>query len=140
MSKIESSGATWGAMNPNSTHQRWSDWRFLVHADRVRRPSRREVLENARRFFSQLFGTTVGRLRVTVVGSDRYLIHVQIEGPAPYDPGLQRAVRDRVAEHFVARGFGPSARLVSMHVALLAGDAQDGTPPAQLLALPSILS
>ncbi|MEO8481091.1 MAG: hypothetical protein ABI634_02705 [Acidobacteriota bacterium] len=124
-------------MNPNSTHQRWSAWTFVVQARADKRPARLEVVDNARRFFRAGFKSTVGRLQVEVTGS-RYVIAVQIEGPPCHDPAYRLHVAGEVRERFVRPGFGPGARLVQMDVRLLAGTAEDGQPAAQLLVLPSI--
>jgi hypothetical protein len=128
-------------MDPNSQHQRWSRWSFdIISPDLARRPKSSEVVDNARRFFATGFHSTVGRVRVDRRAMDRYAVSVEIEGPPVHDPCYRMDVARRVAEHFVARGFGPQARIEHWTVMCLAGDAEDGKPPAQALFMPQIAS
>lgn len=128
--------ATWtGTEQPNSQNQRWSRWLFGVRTDR-RRPSVQECIENARRFFVKGFGSA-GRVRCDRRGT-YYSFVVEVEGPPAHDPAYREHVKAQFAEHFVARGFGQGARLVTFEVGLLSGSHEDGSPPDQLLVLPHL--
>lgn len=131
--------AAYGSLDPNSGNQRWSRWRFVVAPGR-RRPSAREVRDNWQRYLPKLFKTTVGRgkaERVTLEGRVFYALVAEVEGAPVHDPGFVSWVRREVTGVFVEKGFGVGARLADMDAALLAGDAEDGRPRAQLLVLPS---
>lgn len=128
---------SWAGMNPNSGHQRWSRWDFTIAATVAKQPAQDFVLDAARRFFRQMFHTTTGQVRVTVLGLS-YLVSLRVEGVAVHDPSVRAAVQAQFAEHFVARGFGAGARLVRMDASLLAGSAEDGTPADHLIVLPTI--
>lgn len=127
---------TWGAMNPNSGGQRWSQWTFSILAAR-RCPPASEVLDAARRFFRLGFKTDAGQVKVDVSGR-LYTVSIQIEGPPCHDPDYRRQVVAQMRARFVAQGFGVGARLLNMDVRLLAGTAEDGSPAAQLLVLPPL--
>lgn len=127
---------SWGAMNPNSRHQLWSRWKFVFTA--VRRPPVVEVRDNARRFFKQLFRTDVGQIRVSWAVGGTWTIELRLEGPPAHDPDCRASAQHQFVEHFMKRGFGPYSELVSMDVAILAGDEQDGKPSSQLIVLPPI--
>jgi hypothetical protein len=127
----------WGAVDPNSTHQRWSRWVATVRAHRTRRPTLEDVRLNWTRYVRRLFRTTVGRIRVEVL-DDRYRLVAELEGPPVHDPAYVAWVRRELAGAFVAKGFGPGAVLEDLETALLAGSAEDGRPAAQLLVLPRL--
>jgi len=127
--------APFGIIDPNSQHQLWSRWIFGVQASPTKLPPVQECADNARHFFAKGFQSTVGRTRCDQQG--RYYVFVtEIEGPPAHDPEYIAAVKRQFIEHFMARGFGPSARLVRFHVGVLAGDQQDGQPPNQMLVMP----
>lgn len=126
----------WGPMDPNSTHQRWSKWMFVIRAHR-KRPSKADIIDNARRFFALTFRSTVGQVMVDV-WRNTYTIYLVIEGPAAHDPSVQDAIERQFREHFICRGFGVGARLEKMEVGLLAGSREDGRPPDQLIVMPRI--
>lgn len=69
-----------------------------------------------------------------------YGITLEIEGPAVHDVALREYVKKDFTEKFVGQGFGVGARLVGFEAGLLAGDAQDGKPPAQFLVVPGFQS
>lgn len=124
--------APWGAMQPNSQHQLWSRWRFVVHSTKP--VPYREVVENAMRWLRQGFGS-VGQARIT----ERVLtweIECIVEGVPSHDPGYVAHVR-RKFRGFVVAGWGVAA-VDSVSVKVLAGDVQDGRPRSQLVAMPSI--
>lgn len=130
----------WGIMDPNSAHQLWSEWRFLVRVtDRTRvLPSFEEVKLNWAKFVAQGFQTTVGQVHVVQIGR-MYRLTARVEGRPAHDPTYKEDVFRRVREHFVYRGFGNAARVIKSEVSILAGDTQDGKPPSQLLVMPTIL-
>lgn len=123
--------------NPNSQHQLWSRWQFVIVADR-KRPIVAECRENFRRWAAKGFQTWSGRAQVVLIGRKRYAFTLQIEGPPATDPAYREHVRKQFIEFFMHRGFGQGARLDVFHVGILSGDAEDGKPPAQLLALPTL--
>jgi len=126
----------WGPVDPNSTHQRWSDWTFRIHSP-TRRPGPREVRDNARRFARAVFRSTVGQLRLRLDGQGTYEVRIRIEGPAVYDPGYRASVERTWFEKFVRPGFGPDATM-TMTARHLAGSPQDGRPAAHLIVAPAI--
>ena len=143
--------APWGGMDPNSSHQVWSRWTFVF---RVRQDMSevgvKEVTDNARRFFAAGFGSTAGRVRCDAQqiatptpaqqGTWHVVVTLEIEGPPVHDPDLRTSVKADFREHFVKEGFGPSARFIDFSAGLLAGDVQDGKPPAQLLVMPAAVN
>jgi hypothetical protein len=128
----------WGPLDPNSQHQLWSRWTVTLHAMPGRAlPSVEEIADNARRFFVRLFRSTIGRVRADI--RDRYVeIVTEIEGPAAHDPALRAHAILQIREHFIRTGFGRPDCAVT--VGILAGDCQDGTPPAQLIVMPNVIS
>lgn len=126
-----------GPMDPNSQHQRWSRWVFGVEASPSKRPSVKECVDNARRYFAKAFQSTVGRVRCDAQGT-YYCFVVEIEGPPAHDPEYVRALKADITERFLRPGFGPSVQLVRCEVGLLAGDTEDGTPPEQFLVVPQL--
>lgn len=130
----------WGPVDPNSTHQRWSRWRFTIVSAPGRRPPLEDVRDNFQRYVGRLFGSTVGRIQVAIirVGADHlYVCVTEIEGPPVHDATYRDWVEREFAGVFVAKGFGPGARLRQMDATLLAGSAEDGKPARQLLVMPS---
>ncbi len=131
----------YGSMNPNSQHQLWSRWTFGVLANPTKLPTLRECRSNFSRWCSLGFASTVGRVRCTCTASAAgtvYLFVVEIEGPPAHDPGYRDAVRRQFAGRFMRTGFGSGAHLCRFEVSVLAGDRQDGSPPDQLLVLPTL--
>lgn len=129
--------ASFGTMQPNSVNQRWSRWSFTVAAEPPRLPDVSEVVDNARRFFAKGFQSHAGRVRVDQQGNF-YMIVVEIEGPPVHDLAYRDFVRSRFIEHFMWKGFGGSSRLTAFEAGLLAGSEEDGSPPAQLIVLPTL--
>ena len=129
--------AAYGSIDPNSQHQVWSRWVFGVEAAPNKLPPVSECVDNARRFFSKGFASSVGRVRCDQQGT-YYVFVAEIEGPPAHDPAYAESVRKEFAERFMVPGFGPGAQLVRFTTGILAGNQQDGNPPDQLLVLPSI--
>lgn len=124
-------------MDPNSQHQLWSSWVFGIQASPTKRPDVREVVDNARRYFTTVFHSTTGRVRCDEQGG-YYVVIIEIERPPAHDVTFASRVRDDFRERFVKQGFGPKAQLVRFEVSILAGDQQDGKPPDQLLVMPYV--
>lgn len=125
-------------INPNSQHQLWGRWTFVVMASSIQ-PSQQEVLHNARKYFRMAFPAAWGRYRCDVQVTPMaalYAIIAELEGPDVRDLAFVERIKIDFEDKFVKRGFGPSASLARFEVSLLAGDAQDGKPPAQLLVMP----
>lgn len=128
----------WGGMDPNTQHQRWSRWTVALEALPGRPlPSVQEITDNARRFYKTLFASSIGRVRADIRG--RFVeIVTEIEGPAAHDPDLRAHAILQIREHFIRKGFGHADCAVT--VGVLAGDCQDGKPPAQLIVMPNIIN
>jgi hypothetical protein len=126
-------------MDPNSAHQLWSRWTVTI--DTPRAMSKHELSLNAQRYFRLLFRSTVGRMKVDrrYTFANRFIgwrITVEIEGPPAQDPAYRQAAKADILRRFVEAGF--HTRQARIAVAILAGDAQDGRPPSQLIVLPTI--
>lgn len=122
-------------MNPNSTHQLWSKWMWLV------RPGRKTVLPfepvkaAIARFTKAHFGSA-GQMRITE-RLDCYYIELLIEGKPAHDP--EYIVHTAfVFENFFSAHFGAGTRTTLSGPRLMSGSRQDGTPPDQLIILPSL--
>lgn len=127
----------WGPNEPNSTHQQWSSWTFVVQLEKPA-PEVTWLRDNFRRWIVQGFRTRVGEARVDQVGH-LMTFQARVEGPPITDPMYRARVRAQFADVFVRRGFGPSARLRGFDAALLCGASDDGKPPTQLLVLPTLV-
>jgi hypothetical protein len=147
-------------MDPNSGNQRWSRWTFLIECDPGRVPTVTETIDNARRYMSRLFNTTTARVKVVYINDQRlgakrglsivdgviglhghfFVISAEVEGPPAFDLEYRQWVRREFEGVFVKKGFGAAAELLKMETAHLAGSAQDGKPPSQLIVLPKIAS
>lgn len=125
----------WG-INPNSEHQRWSRWTAAWHSP-VNRPGQAELIENARRYIKMTLKPTMGRVRCEIAGA-LYRLVIEVEGPPAHDSIYVKAFWQDFQQRFILQGFGPSAHLEKTEVGLLAGDAENGAPPAQLLVLPPL--
>lgn len=96
------------------------------------------IRRDAGRLCRQLFGST-GRARVVHVIVDtreRWVLQCQVEGHPVHDPRFRAAMTTKLTAHY-EHGFGPTAT-VTVAAGMLAGDAQDGTPPDQWIILPSL--
>jgi len=124
-----------GPMDPNSEHQLWSRWIYGVEASWDQLPSVAECIGNAQRYFSKRFGT-VGRVRCDQQGN-YYCFIVEIEGPPAHDPEYVHTEKVHFVKHFMRQGFGSGALLTRFSTGVLAGDTQDGQPPAQMLVMPT---
>lgn len=128
-------------MNPNSANQLWSRWIFEID-ELGRHVPRRDVETNALRWLRKGFGSA-GRARLvqTSVPGRRarvtWRIELLIEGKPAHDPAYVQSVTVQFARDFVAKGWGPLAGS-RVTAEVLAGNKQDGRPPAQLVELPLI--
>src|SRR5262245_45529018 len=133
--------------DPNSQHQRWSKWEFGIEANPKKLPPKKDVEYNAAKYFQAGFGSA-GKMTVKLLRTPTdakylrrasyYYISLIIEGPPVHDPAFRAQVRADFEKRFMGAGFGHGARLVLFRCQLLAGDAEDGNPPEQLIVLPSI--
>jgi hypothetical protein len=121
--------------NPNGAKQLWSKWTFTIHAAGGR-ASRQEVELNAARWLKKGFGSA-GRARILPT-RDGWKIECLIEGPPAHDPEYVASVRRQFQERFVAPKFGVLA-WSSTTVRVMAGDAEDGKPRAQMVEMPHIV-
>ena len=125
----------WGAVEPNSSHQLWSRWRFCVYGKPV---PLAEVELNVARWLRKGFGS-VGRARVrerVIAGLPVVVIEAEVEGAPAHDPGYVESVRMAFAG-FVRQGWGVTG-LSTTKATVLAGDVQDGRPRSQLVVMPGI--
>lgn len=119
-----------------------------IEASPRKLPPKAVVIDNARRYFAAGFKSQAGRLTVKLLRTPTdarlirrasyYYISLLIEGPPASDPDFRAAVKRDFTERFVRVGFGPTARLVMFRCEIVAGDKGDGSPPEQLLVLPTI--
>jgi len=127
----------YGPIDPNSQHQIWSRWVICFVAIRSL-PTVEEINDNARRFFALLFRSTVGRVK-TVITDNKYVeITCEIEGVIAYDASVREAAKKQIRNNFVVKGFNqPNS---SITISILAGDVQDGKPPAQMIVMPGLIN
>ena len=129
-------------MDPNSAHQQWSEWTFVVEvaASSPAQLTLDEVATPLGRFFTATMGSA-GRMKIHQAYNPArrrsvWTVTVQIEGEHVYEAGW----RNHVLQAFTLaaqRRFGAGVR-VQMDVRLLAGQTEDGTPNSQWLILPTI--
>lgn len=121
-------------MNPNSDHQIWSAWTFSVH-EAGRHVPRADVELNVARWLRAGFGS-VGEVRVRPMPYG-WRIEALVEGAPAHDTAYVESVRLQFQQRFVAQGWGPLAS-GSVTVKVMAGDVQDGKPPAQVVIVPQL--
>lgn len=123
-----------GSMDPNSQHQIWSLWTFIVTPGMVMERPFRDVKYNLSRFARNAFGST-SQINIVWDGKS-YVIKIRSEGHPAHDPSYQKYFLENFTKFFV-NGFGLGTS-VNMLVKVEAGDKQDGKPAEQLIILPSI--
>lgn len=132
----------WGAVEPNSQHQLWSKW--VVRFPLTKTVDRQWLIDNTRRFAKLLFRSSVGEVKVDFLAkakSTQVRLQVVLEGPPAHDPAYRLFAENQFRANFVEKGFGPlAASCMTIDTAILAGDTQDGKPPAQVIVLPQIIS
>lgn len=122
-------------MDPNSAHQLWSRWTWTVRPGRRVAVPFEPIKATMARFARQRFGSA-GQMRI-VEQLDRYIVEVRIEGKPAHDPDYVR--HERVRWHmFFLELFGIRTEVELAGPKIEAGSRQDGTPPDQLIILPSI--
>lgn len=121
-------------MNPNSEHQLWSRWTFTVMPGTIRNRPFNEVCDNCARFARKAFGSA-GEMKVVRTG-DGYTIDIRVEGHPVHDARFV-AYYAHMFRRFFESGFGVGTTM-TLDARLEAGSRQDGTPPDQLLILPSL--
>jgi len=125
-------------MNPNSEHQRWSKWVFLIHPGGVKRPSFCDVKANAARFARLRFGvTTAMEVKEEYnpgTKKSEWRISVRSEGHPVHDPDFVKFMAEQW-QRFGELGFGPGTRTECLQAKLEAGTRQDGTPNDQLIIM-----
>jgi hypothetical protein len=137
-----------GAMStPNSQHQTWARWTFVVHAyaHPLTMPDLEAVKQNCARFFGKLTRGGAALLNIEQValptspGVSRFVITLRWDNRQALDTNYQAEI-GRLVGRFFAEGFGPATTCHLKPVVIEAGDAEDGKPPAQLLIVPSLAS
>lgn len=133
----------WANMDPNSAHQLWSRWVIVIYAASASRwPSQMELSLNARKFARALWHTTTGRVSVLQTSNPTkgicYRITCEVEGPTVHDAAYRAWAIKQWQAKFVDVGFGLGTRC-EVDAALLAGDAQDGRPPTQVIVMPTVV-
>ncbi len=133
----------WDGMDPNSQNQLWSHWTFTAIGGRA--APYEDVVHNVAEWLKMGFGS-VARARVQqqicqekpFQGLMQFVVEAQVEGAAAHDPDYEDSVRKQWRA-FCQQGFG-SMVLAETEVKILAGDVQDGKPPAQLLVVDGRIS
>jgi hypothetical protein len=121
-------------VNPNSANQYWSKWIIdVVPARPMRGPKEIEV--NVARFLRKMFGAAASA-KFTLT-SNPLRFEVLAEGHPATDPTYVAYCTQNL-QKFFTMGFGLGTQ-VSVAASLEAGSAQDGTPSAQLVVLPSLI-
>jgi hypothetical protein len=120
--------------DPNSQHQTWSLWTFVVKPGVILDRPFREVKYNFTHFARKAFGTAT-ELKLEWDGS-HYHFKARTEGHPAHDPNFVKYYRENFTKFFV-NGFGIGTT-VTLDVKLEAGSRQDGSAPEQLLMLPNI--
>lgn len=126
-------------MNPNSANQRWSFWEYRIYPDGTKKPDYGTVKENCARFGRMMFGTASQmRIRHALDRDKRayWEIAIRTEGHPVHDPQYTEWIHDKWRTFF-GEGFGYASE-VRVHARLEAGDREDGTPPDQLIIVPSL--
>lgn len=121
-------------MNPNSANQYWSKWIIQVIPFRPMRTPE-EVELNAARFLHKMFGSTA--TAKFTLDSVPLQFEVLAEGHPATDPSYVAFCTQNLQKFFTV-GFGIGTK-VAVTASLKAGSAQDGTPSAQLIVLPSLV-
>ena len=121
-------------MNPNSTNQWWSYWKFTVTP-----PVWRQLdFENVRSIYARFGRTTFGSATQMKVTEHmwEWVIEVRTEGHPVHDPNFAKNITAQW-EAFFRHNFGKGVKVVT-ETKLQAGSRQDGTPAEQLIMLPSV--
>lgn len=123
----------------NSEHQRWSLWEYRVYPDVTKRPDFETVKANCARFGRLVFGS-VSQMRIRNATDDYgrlfWEIVVLSEGHPVHDPAFVDWMHAQWRTFF-HNGFGPTCE-IRVHARLRSGDREDGTPPDQLIILPTL--
>jgi hypothetical protein len=126
-------------VDPNSKGQRWSLWEYRVYPSALIRPDYETVKANCARFGRKMFGSpSAMRIREATDQQGRlyWEIAVLSENHPVHDPHYTEWIHWEWGL-FLRHGFGWTSEIHS-HARLEAGDRQDGTPPDQLIILPSL--
>lgn len=121
-------------MNPNSANQYWSKWVIEVIPFRPMR-SPQEIEVNVARFLRKMFGSTASAK--FTLNTTPMQFEVLAEGHPATDPSYVAYCTQNL-QKFFTMGFGIGTK-VTVAASLKAGSAQDGTPSAQLIVLPSLV-
>ena len=132
---------------PNTQHQTWARWTFIVHAyaNPLTMPDFEAVRQNCARFFGRITRGGAAVLNVEQValpstpGVTRFVATLRWDNRQALDSDFQAHV-GRLVGRFFYEGFGPSTTCHLKPVVIEAGDAEDGKPPAQLLIVPALAS
>lgn len=122
-------------MNPNSANQRWSRWTIVVSPAKSIPRNDATVHANTARFLRKAFGAA-SEARITKQNG-QWIIEVRSEGHPVHDPTFVGFMSSSLLQFFVM-GFGVGTKVATV-ARLEAGSAQDGTPPEQLVMLPSLI-
>lgn len=139
-------GKPWGVVDPNTEHQVWTSWAFrvYVHGTGWQRPEWETVKREFTRFFAKASvghcaELSVAELRVSGdLTRPVYHLDWRVEDNRALDLDYRERIRQHV-ERFAEGGFGTGQVSVTCDVRLLAGDAENGKPRAQLIVMPSVI-
>ena len=122
-------------MDPNSQHQVWSKWEYLVTPAPGRpRPSWDLVRANAARFARKAFGSAA-QMNIIERTQD-WEFQILVEGPPVHDPAYVEHIH-AAWRKFLRNGFGEMCKVQSS-AKLMAGDAENGKPRDQMIILPAL--
>lgn len=125
-------------MDPNSQHQLWSRWEFLIHPGGAKRPPYCDVKHNAAKYARLKFGST-GAMNVREefnrqTRKPEWRIIIRAEGHPVHEPAYVAWMVEEWAK-FAYLGFGVGTSIDLVNARLEAGDAQNGKPRDQLIIL-----
>jgi hypothetical protein len=130
-----------GTMDPNSQHQLWSRWTFVIVPGGTKRPEFAQVKHAAAVFGRIKFGsaTEMRILAKAETGPQNvvrtvYYVDVRSERHPVHDPQFVQWMTDEWAR-WAVRGFGNGTTCTCTLAKLEAGDKQDGSPRDQLILL-----
>lgn len=120
-------------MNPNSAHQLWSKWIWVVAA--VKHPKFEEVKLNCARFARKVFGNATA-MKIDQKADNTWTISLLTEGHPVHDPRYLAYLKS-IWVRFLKNGFGEASKII-VDVKLTAGSRQDGSIAEQMIIIPAI--
>ena len=122
-------------MNPNSKNQLWSKWTWTVYPGRKVALPFEPLKQVIAKFTRGHFGSA-SQMRITEK-LDHYIIELLTEGKPAHDYVFVDQITARF-QSFFKHQFGPGTQTSLSGPRLMAGSRQDGSPPDQMIILPSL--